>query len=255
MASFTDAMGPGDVYQASDLCVHIPWMPTTAANFAVISSVTTCRLFPFADIGYEIYQVWTYNNLTIRIYLRFSPQSRFRFIWYFIFSSYLNPHAYLYGALTLRATATIQVIVMESILILRVWVIVGRKRNVLLSFSILLFLNVAATLGIYFAMPTTSLTFYYWWGILFVAYKFCDWWGHDGYFRLPMILFELIMFLTAAFYGVRGMQATNLLTQMRQNFGPKPIMDLLLRDSVFYFLMYVTLNPSLSTCLTMLTTA
>ncbi|PBL00074.1 hypothetical protein ARMGADRAFT_1026148 [Armillaria gallica] len=54
-----------------------------------------------------------------------------------------------------------QVIVMESILILRVWAIVGRKPNVLVSFSILLFLNVAATLGIYFAMPTTSLTFCY----------------------------------------------------------------------------------------------
>ncbi|KAK0432672.1 hypothetical protein EV421DRAFT_1496284 [Armillaria borealis] len=119
----------------------------------------------------------------------------------------LNPDSALY--------ATIQVMVMENILILRVWDIVGRKRNVLVSFSILLFLNVAATLGIYFAMPTSTLTFYYW---------------------LPMILFELIMFLTAAFYGVRGVKATRFLTQMRQNFGPKPIMGLLLRDSVFYFL-------------------
>ncbi|PBK64413.1 hypothetical protein ARMSODRAFT_1023272 [Armillaria solidipes] len=121
--------------------------------------------------------------------------------------------------------ATIQVMVMESILILRVWAIVGRKRNVLVSFSILLFLNVAATLGIYFAMPTSTLTFYYW---------------------LPMILFELIMFLTAAFYGVRGVEATKFLTQMRQNFGPKPITGLLLRDNVFHFLIVLCCIPILA---------
>ncbi|PBK64395.1 hypothetical protein ARMSODRAFT_471631 [Armillaria solidipes] len=129
----------------------------------------------------------------------------------------LNPDSALY--------ATIQVMVMESILILRVWAIVGRKKNVLVSFSILLFLNVAATLGIYFAMPTSTLTFYYW---------------------LPMILFELIMFLTAAVYGVRGMKATKFLTQMRQNFGPKPITGLLLRDSVFYFLIVLCCIPILA---------
>ncbi len=56
-----------------------------------------------------------------------------------------------------------------------------------------------------------------------------------------MLLFELIVFLTAIFYGLRGLKATKILTQVRQNFGPKLIMGLLLRDSVFYFLMYVTL--------------
>ncbi len=56
-----------------------------------------------------------------------------------------------------------------------------------------------------------------------------------------MLLFESIVFLKAIFYGVRGVRATVILAQVQQNFGPKPIMGLLLRDSVFYFLICVTL--------------
>ncbi len=59
-----------------------------------------------------------------------------------------------------------------------------------------------------------------------------------------MLLFEFIVFLTAVFYGVRGVKATKILTQVRENFGPKPMMGMLLRDSIFYFLMYVTLALS-----------
>ncbi len=60
-----------------------------------------------------------------------------------------------------------------------------------------------------------------------------------------MLLFELIVFLTTIFYGLRGVKATRILTQVRQNFGPKPIMGLPLRNSIFYFLMYVPLARSL----------
>ncbi|PBK87088.1 hypothetical protein ARMGADRAFT_1085850 [Armillaria gallica] len=58
-----------------------------------------------------------------------------------------------------------------------------------------------------------------------------------------MLLFESIVFLTTIFYGVRGVKATVILAQVRQNFGPKPIMGLLLRDSVFYFLIVVCCVP------------
>ncbi len=60
-----------------------------------------------------------------------------------------------------------------------------------------------------------------------------------------MLLFELIVFLTTIFYGLHGVKAMKILMQVQQNFGPKPIMGLLLRDSVFYFLMYVPLALSL----------
>ncbi|KAK0432664.1 hypothetical protein EV421DRAFT_1848126, partial [Armillaria borealis] len=61
-----------------------------------------------------------------------------------------------------------------------------------------------------------------------------------------MLLFELIMFMTAAFYGVRGVKSTKILTQVRQNFGPKPIMALLLRDSVFYSVIILCCFPILA---------
>ncbi|SJL12055.1 uncharacterized protein ARMOST_15475 [Armillaria ostoyae] len=122
--------------------------------------------------------------------------------------------------------ATIQILVMECILILRVWAMAGRKRNLLRTFCFLLLLNVAATLGICFSIPTQGL-------------------GLTMYSWLPMLLFELIVFLFAAFYGVRGVKATKILTQIRQNFGPKPIMGLLLRDSVFNFLIVLCCLPIL----------
>ncbi|PBK87078.1 hypothetical protein ARMGADRAFT_1085835 [Armillaria gallica] len=58
-----------------------------------------------------------------------------------------------------------------------------------------------------------------------------------------MLLFELIVFLMAIAYGFRGVKATKILTQVRQNFGPKPIMGLLLRDSVFYFVVVLCCAP------------
>lgn len=73
-----------------------------------------------------------------------------------------------------------------------------------------------------------------------------------------MLIFEILLFLTAAVYGLRGVKITRILTQACHNFGPKPIMRLLLRDSVFYFVMYTQLftfsishsclSPSVACC-------
>ncbi|SJL12051.1 uncharacterized protein ARMOST_15470 [Armillaria ostoyae] len=131
--------------------------------------------------------------------------------------------------------ATIQIVVMESILVLGVWAIAGRRGFLLWFFFCLLFLNMGATLGILFAAPTMTVTFFIESPSVWMLF---DW--------LPMLLFELIMFMTAAFYGVRGVKSTNILTQVRQNFGPKPIMALLLRDSVFYFLIVLCCFPILA---------
>ncbi|KAK0224428.1 hypothetical protein EDD85DRAFT_981988 [Armillaria nabsnona] len=128
---------------------------------------------------------------------------------------FLNPESVVY------AMVTIQILVMESIIILRLWAITGRRGVLLTFFCFLLFLNAAATLVVYFTVTNDvpvgdqDLTLYSW---------------------LSMLLFEVIVFLTTIFYGLREVKATKILTQVRQNFGPKPIMGLLLRDSVFYFL-------------------
>ncbi|PBK60537.1 hypothetical protein ARMSODRAFT_982204 [Armillaria solidipes] len=125
---------------------------------------------------------------------------------------------------------TIQILVMESILVLRVWAMLGRKKNVLVSFSILLFVNVAATLSMNLYLNDLST-------ISPLIMTLFNW--------LPMLIFELILFLTAAIYGVRGVKSTKILAEMRQNFGPKPIMNLLLRDSVFYFVIVLCCVPIL----------
>ncbi|KAK0224433.1 hypothetical protein EDD85DRAFT_795872 [Armillaria nabsnona] len=127
--------------------------------------------------------------------------------------------------LTFRAIVTVQILVMEGILVLRLWAITGRRAFLLGFFCCLLFPSMAATLGIYFFHTTTAPVRLYNW--------------------LSMLLFEFIVFLTAVFYGVRGVKATKILTQVRENFGPKPMKGMLLRDSVFYFLMYITLALSL----------
>ncbi|KAK0432659.1 hypothetical protein EV421DRAFT_1848076 [Armillaria borealis] len=102
-----------------------------------------------------------------------------------------------------------------------------QKENFITGFSSLLFLNVAATLAVNLSNNGWSLTL-----------RFYNW--------FPMLLFELIVFLTAVFYGVRGVKETKILTQVRQNFGPKPIMGLLLRDSAFYFVIVLCCFPILA---------
>ncbi|PBK58192.1 hypothetical protein ARMSODRAFT_1028455 [Armillaria solidipes] len=56
--------------------------------------------------------------------------------------------------------ATIQIVVMESILVLGVWAIASRRGFLLWFFFCLLFLNMGATLGILFAAPTMTVTFF-----------------------------------------------------------------------------------------------
>ncbi|PBK87097.1 hypothetical protein ARMGADRAFT_1168710 [Armillaria gallica] len=121
---------------------------------------------------------------------------------------------------------TVQILVMEGILVLRLWAITGRRRFLLGFFCCLLFLSMAATLGVYFFHTTTAPVRLYNW--------------------LSMLIFKFIMFLTAVFYRVRGVKATKILTQVRQNFGLKPMMGMLLRDSVFYFLIVLCCIPILA---------
>ncbi|PBK87092.1 hypothetical protein ARMGADRAFT_1016850 [Armillaria gallica] len=74
---------------------------------------------------------------------------------------------------------------MESIIVLHIWAITGRRGVLLGFFCCLLFLNVAATLSVYISIFPVTAPLYNW---------------------LHMLSFELIVFLTAAFYGVRGVK-------------------------------------------------
>ncbi|KAK0232078.1 hypothetical protein EDD85DRAFT_1025713 [Armillaria nabsnona] len=127
----------------------------------------------------------------------------------------LNPLAIAYVLL--------QVLIMESILVLRVWAMSGRRRNILYILSLFLLLSMGASAFIYGYEDNFS----------------------DVRYWVPLLVFECLLFLTAAVYGLRGVKITRILTQACHNFGPKPIMRLLLRDSVFYFVIVLCCYPVL----------
>ncbi len=60
--------------------------------------------------------------------------------------------------------------------------------------------------------------------------------------RVPTLMFEIVIFLTAAFQGTRELRNYRILSRAHRNFGPEPIMALILKDSVFYFVMCILLN-------------
>ncbi|KAK0202334.1 hypothetical protein DFS33DRAFT_1339262 [Desarmillaria ectypa] len=118
----------------------------------------------------------------------------------------------------------LQVLVMESILTLRVWAMSGRRRSVIYVLSFFLLLSTGTSAFLVVGDETFLSAVIYW---------------------IPMLLFEFLLFLTAAIHGLRGVKITRILTQARDNFGPKPIMRLLLRESVLYFAVVACCYPVL----------
>ncbi|KAK0452765.1 uncharacterized protein EV420DRAFT_1645612 [Desarmillaria tabescens] len=150
----------------------------------------------------------------------------------------LNLQVFLFSWSTVYVVGVIgRLIVIESILILRVWAMSGRRKSVLYFFPVALLLNFGVSLFLYLRYGATS-------------------WDQRVYW-IPMLVFEIILFTTAVGYGLQGMKVTQILARSRHNFGPKPIMGLLLRDSVFYFVVvagcypvYVWLNSEMGLALT-----
>ncbi|KAK0432675.1 hypothetical protein EV421DRAFT_1496385 [Armillaria borealis] len=53
--------------------------------------------------------------------------------------------------------------------------------------------------------------------------------------------FEIVIFLTATFQGTRETRNYRILNRAHQKFGPEPVMALILKDSLFYLVMYIPL--------------
>ncbi|SJL12058.1 uncharacterized protein ARMOST_15479 [Armillaria ostoyae] len=119
---------------------------------------------------------------------------------------------------------------MDAILILRVWAMLGRKKVVLCLLSCLLLCTVGISIALSATVAKGRLGIYTW---------------------VPTLMFEIVIFLTATFQGASEMRNYRILNRAHQNFGPKPIMALILKDSVFYFVMcillYLVTDKSLAT--------
>ncbi|PBK64411.1 hypothetical protein ARMSODRAFT_962226 [Armillaria solidipes] len=135
-----------------------------------------------------------------------------------------------------------QLLVMESILILRVWAIMGKRRQILWTFFGLLACTTAVSIVLNLSflidtlyMPTPSLRYV-----------------------IPTLIFEAIIFTAAAYHEFKvsgGMKSLLSLSKGPFQHGPKPIMRLIFQGSVLYFISVhcrlfqrTLLSPTYGTC-------
>ncbi|KAK0468810.1 hypothetical protein IW261DRAFT_1597968 [Armillaria novae-zelandiae] len=114
---------------------------------------------------------------------------------------------------------SMQLLVIESILVLRIWAIMGKRRWVLWTFCGLLFCSTATSIVL-------SVHFF-----LFASFA----WPY----AIPTLLFEAIIFGSAAYHGIKasgGLRPLLLQSQGPFRSGPKPILLLVFQGSVLYFI-------------------
>ncbi|PBK64393.1 hypothetical protein ARMSODRAFT_471602 [Armillaria solidipes] len=148
------------------------------------------------------------------------------------------PEAYKACAVSTESDSVLyvipQLLVMESILILRVWAIMGKRRWILWTFFGLLACTTAVSivLNLSFLMDTLNM--------LTPSLRYV----------LPTLIFEAIIFTAAAYHGFKvsgGMKSLLSLSKGPFQHGPKPIMRLIFQGSVLYF-MSVLCSPTYGTC-------
>ncbi|PBK87083.1 hypothetical protein ARMGADRAFT_1066167 [Armillaria gallica] len=118
---------------------------------------------------------------------------------------------------------TLQLLVVESILVLRVWAIMGKRRRILWTFFGLLACTTAVSIVLNLSflvdalnMSTPSLRYV-----------------------IPTLIFEAIIFSAVAYHGFKvsgGMKSLLLLSKAPFQHGPKPIIRLIFQGSVLYFI-------------------
>ncbi|KAK0432670.1 hypothetical protein EV421DRAFT_1496149 [Armillaria borealis] len=118
---------------------------------------------------------------------------------------------------------TLQLLVIESILVLRVWAIMAKRRQILWTFFGLLACTMAVSIVLNLSflidtlyMPTPSLRYV-----------------------IPTLIFEAIIFTAAAYHGFKvsgDMKSLLSLSKGPFQHGPKPIMRLIFQGSVLYFM-------------------
>ncbi|KAK0486833.1 hypothetical protein EDD18DRAFT_1193462, partial [Armillaria luteobubalina] len=112
-----------------------------------------------------------------------------------------------------------QLLVIESILVLRIWAIMGKRRWILWTFFGLLVTSMTTSIviSIYLSIPDTTTWLY----------------------LIPTLIFEAIIFGSATYHGIKASGGLrSLLLQNRDTFRylPKPILRLVLQGSVLYFI-------------------
>ncbi|KAK0215101.1 hypothetical protein IW262DRAFT_1405095 [Armillaria fumosa] len=111
---------------------------------------------------------------------------------------------------------SMQLLVIESILILRIWAITGKRRWVLWTFFGLLVCSTTMSIMLSVNMASASLQY-----------------------AVPTLIFEAIIFVFAAYHGIKGSGGvTSLLLRSKGPFryGPKPILRRVFQGSVLYFI-------------------
>ncbi|KAK0432663.1 hypothetical protein EV421DRAFT_1910771 [Armillaria borealis] len=113
---------------------------------------------------------------------------------------------------------TMQLLVIESILVLRIWAIMGRQRWILWTFFGLLVCSTTTSIVLNVYLFTVSATLLY---------------------TIPTLVFEAIIFISAAYHGIKisgGLRSLLLRSKGPFRYGPKPILRLVIQGSVLYFI-------------------
>ncbi|KAK0224429.1 hypothetical protein EDD85DRAFT_241796 [Armillaria nabsnona] len=112
---------------------------------------------------------------------------------------------------------TMQLLVIESILVLRIWAIMGKRRWILWTFFSLLVCSTTTSivLNLHFFFDSATLPY-----------------------TIPTLIFEAIIFVSAAYHGIKqsgGLRSLLLRDTSPFRYGPTPILRLVFQGSVLYF--------------------
>ncbi|KAK0468793.1 hypothetical protein IW261DRAFT_1517415 [Armillaria novae-zelandiae] len=130
---------------------------------------------------------------------------------------------------------SMQLLVIESILILRIWVMTGKRRWALWTYFGLLICSTTASIVLSVCLPAAGNSMLIGDDINFVM-TFTTTWVYGA----PTLIFEAIIFGSAAYHGIKASGGLRplLLRSMGGPFwnGPKPIIRLVFQGSVLYFI-------------------
>ncbi|SJL12049.1 uncharacterized protein ARMOST_15468 [Armillaria ostoyae] len=113
---------------------------------------------------------------------------------------------------------TIQLLIIESILVLRIWAIMGKRRWILWTFF-----------GFLVCSTTASIL---------ISIYLASGMGPTSFYVIPTFVFEAIMFISAAYHGIKesgGLRSLLLRDTSPFRYGPTPILRLVFQGSVLYF--------------------
>ncbi|KAK0468805.1 hypothetical protein IW261DRAFT_1015005 [Armillaria novae-zelandiae] len=127
---------------------------------------------------------------------------------------------------------SMQLFVIESILVLRIWAILGKRQWALWTYFGLLICSTTASivLSVWLtgcSIPITDSTYF--------VMTFTTIW----IYAVPTLIFEAIVFGSAAYHGIKASGGLRpLLLQSKGPFrsGPKPILRLVFQGSILYFI-------------------